>query len=441
MNSLFREGGFSCKCGKHPLTDVKEVSVGHGALRQLPELVRKYGGRKPFLIADRNTYQAAGEKVESLLKEQGIDFSSYIYPQEHLEPDEFAVGQATMNFDKSCDFIVAVGSGTINDISKIIAMVTDLPFIIVGTAPSMDGFASNTSSMISNGVKITLQSACPVAILADLDIVCQAPKKMLQAGLGDMLAKYVSICEWRISNLINGEYYCEEVASLVRRSLKRCIESIEAMESGDSQAVENVIEGLILSGVAMGFAGISRPASGIEHYFSHIWDMRSLEFQTNSDLHGIQVGIGTVLALKIYSQVVGIKPNKAKALKYAEQFDHEKHNDFMREFLGTSAENLILLEKKEGKYDKDKHRERLDIILAKWQEILNIIDEELPTTDEVVNLLTSLEAPVDPSALGFTKEDVRKALMATKDIRDKYSVSRLLWDLGMLEELADVCQF
>ncbi|NLC44681.1 MAG: sn-glycerol-1-phosphate dehydrogenase, partial [Clostridiales bacterium] len=193
MNELFREEGFSCKCGKRHFSDVKEVSVGHGALRQLPELVRKYGGRKPFLIADRNTYQAAGEKVESLLKEQGMDFSSYIYPQEHLEPDEFAVGQATMNFDKSCDFIVAIGSGTINDISKIIAMVTDLPFIIVGTAPSMDGFASNTSSMISNGVKVTLQSACPVAIMADLDIVCQAPKRMLQAGLGDMLAKYISI--------------------------------------------------------------------------------------------------------------------------------------------------------------------------------------------------------------------------------------------------------
>ena len=437
INELFREEGFSCKCGKHHYSDVNEVSVGHGVLKQLPDMVRKYGGRKPFLIADRNTYHAAGDKAESLLIENGMDFASYIYPQEHLEPDEFAVGQATMNFDKSCDFIVAVGSGTINDISKIIAMVTGLPYIIVGTAPSMDGFASNTSSMISDGVKVTLQSACPVAILADLDIVCHAPKKMLQAGLGDMLAKYISICEWRISNLINGEYYCEEVASLVRRSLRRCIQSVEGLENRDSKAIENVIEGLILSGIAMGFAGISRPASGVEHYFSHIWDMRSLEFQTNSDLHGIQVGIGTVLALKIYSQVVGIKPDKAKALKYAEQFDQEKHNDFLREFLGSSAENLILLEMKEGKYDKAKHRERLETILAKWQSILDIIDEELPSVDNIISLLTTLDAPVDPSALGFSKEDVRKAFIATKDIRDKYSVSRLLWDLGVLEEVAD----
>jgi glycerol-1-phosphate dehydrogenase [NAD(P)+] len=438
ITELFRAEGFKCKCGKHHLTDVKEVSVGQGVINQLPELVRKYGGSKPFLVADRNTYQAAGEKAVSLLKDGAMDFVSYIYPQDFLEPDELAVGQAAMNFDKSCDFIVAVGSGTINDISKILALVTGLPYIIVGTAPSMDGFASNTSSMISNGVKVTLQSACPAAILADLDIVCHAPEKMLQAGLGDMLAKYISICEWRISNLINGEYYCEEVASLVRRSLKRCIDSIEGLKNRDTQAIESVIEGLILSGIAMGFAGISRPASGVEHYFSHIWDMRSLEFQTNSDLHGIQVGIGTVLALKIYSQVVGIKPDKPKALKYADQFNQEKHNDFLREFLGSSAENLILLEKKEGKYDKAKHRKRLDVILENWQEILNIINEELPTADRVINLLTDLGAPVDPSELGFTKEEVRKAFIATKDIRDKYSVSRLLWDLGMLEDITVV---
>ena len=439
MTELLREEGFSCKCGKHHFSDVKEVSVGHGVLKQLPNMVRKYGGKKPFLIADRNTYHAAGEKTESLLKESAMDFVSYIYLQEQLEPDEFAVGQAAMNFNKSCDFIVAVGSGTINDIGKILAMVTGLPYIIVGTAPSMDGFASNTSSMISDGVKVTLQSACPVAVLADLDIVCQAPKKMLQAGLGDMLAKYISICEWRISNLINGEYYCAEVASLVRRSLNRCVQSVEALKNRDSKAIENVIEGLILSGIAMGFAGISRPASGVEHYFSHVWDMRSLEFQTNSDLHGIQVGIGTVLALKIYSRVIQIKPDKARALKYVDRFGQEKHNNFLKEFLGSSAENLILLEKKEGKYDKTKHKERLETIFDNWQEILNIVDEELPTVDNVINLLSTLDAPIDPNALGFTKEDVRKAFIATKDIRDKYSVSRLLWDLGMLDEVADVC--
>lgn len=435
MNELFREEGFACKCGKHHHADVKEVIIGQGVIKQLPDMIKKYGGKKPFLLADRNTWQAAGKRAVSLLKEHGMEFTSYVYPQEHLKPDEFAVGQATMNFDRSCDFIVAIGSGTINDITKILARATDFPYIIAATAPSMDGFASNTSSMISNGVKVSFYTTYPVAILADLDVVCQAPEKLIQAGMGDIVAKYVSICEWRISHLINDEYYCEEVASLVRRSLTKCVESADGLTIRDPKAIESVLEGLILSGIAMGFADISRPASGVEHSFSHIWDMRSLEFQTDSELHGIQVGIGTVLALKIYEQVRAIRPDRAKALNYASSFDIEQYGEFLLDFLGSSAKDLILLEKKEGKYDKAKHEKRLEIIMEHWQETLGIIDKELPSVAFIENLLSGLGAPVDPSALGFSKDEVQKTLAVTKDIRDKYIASRLLWDLGELDQV------
>jgi glycerol-1-phosphate dehydrogenase [NAD(P)+] len=437
LTELFQEEGFACKCGKHHHTDVKEVSIGHGVLEQIPTIVQKFGGTKPFLLSDHNTHRAAGEKVETLLKEYGMEFTSYVFPQDHLEPDEFPVGQAAMNFDRSCDFIIAIGSGTINDISKMLSKVTGLKYMIVGTAPSMDGFASNTSSMISAGIKVSIYTACPVAILADLDVVCQAPMKMLQAGLGDMLAKYISICEWRISHLVNGEYYCEEIASLVRRSLKKCVESADGLAKRDPKAIGNILEGLVLSGMAMGFAGVSRPASGVEHYFSHVWDMRSLEFHTNSDLHGIQVGIGTVLALKAYEQVRAIQPDRTRALEYVNSFDHEAHNAFLQEYLGSSAADLILLEKKEGKYDKAKHAKRLEVILDHWQDILNIINEELPALSDVRDLLTSLGAPVNPEALGFDREEVRKTFTVTKDIRDKYSASRLLWDIGELETVAE----
>ena len=437
LPELLREEGFACQCGKHHHTDVREVLIGSGVLRQLPEIVQKYGGSKPFLLSDQNTHHAAGEKVESLLKEHGMDFTGYVFPQQHLEPDEFSIGQAAMNFDRSCDFIVGIGTGTVNDISKILSKVTGLNYMIVGTAPSMDGFASNTSSMISGGIKVSLFSACPVAILADLEVVCRAPVKMLQAGLGDMMAKYVSLCEWRISHLVNGEYYCEEVASLVRRSLKKCVQSAVGLAERDPEAIANILEGLILSGIAMGFAGISRPASGVEHYFSHVWDMRALEFHTNSDLHGIQTGIGTVLALKIYEQIRTVRPDRAKALDYVNRFDREKYHAFLKEFLGSSADGLILLEKKEGKYDKAKHAKRLEVILDHWQDILDIVNEELPARSDVVALLHSLGAPVDPEALGFSDDLVRKSFTATKDIRDKYNASRLLWDLGMLDDVAE----
>jgi glycerol-1-phosphate dehydrogenase [NAD(P)+] len=437
LDELLSDNGFPCSCGRHHTTDVKEVAIGHGVLGQIPVVIKKYGGKQPFLLSDGNTHRAAGEKVEAILREHGMKYISYVFPQQQLEPDEYSVGQTVMNFERDCDFIVAIGSGTINDIAKMLSKVTGLKYIVVGTAPSMDGFASNTSSMISNGIKVTINSACPVAIITDLDIVSQAPLKMIQAGLGDMLAKYISICEWRISHLINGEYYCEEVAALVRRSLERCVQSAGGLEERDPEAIEHMLEGLILSGIAMSFAGISRPASGVEHYFSHIWDMRSLEFGTNSDLHGIQVGIGTVLALKVYEQVLYIKPDKARALAFVKAFDHRAHNDFLKGFLGSSADNLILLEKKEGKYDKAKHLKRLDIILSHWQDILDIIREELPAQADVISLLNDLGAPVDPGFLGFSKKEVRKAFQATKDIRDKYSVSRLLWDIGELDDVTE----
>jgi len=434
FSELTWEEGFDCSCGKHHKSEVKDIIIGNGVLNQIPELVKKHGGSKPFLLADKNTYQAAGKKVASILDENDIPYTSYIYPQEHLEPDELAMGQAAMNFDIDCDIIIVVGSGTLNDTGKMLAKITNRKFIIVATAPSMDGYASKTSSMISAGVKVTLPSAYSTAIIADMDIISQAPMKLLQAGLGDMIGKYTSICEWRISNIINGEYYCEQVASLVRHALKRCIQSVEGLLTRDHAAIRNVMEGLILSGIAMSFAGISRPASGIEHYFSHVWEMRALEFKTNSDLHGIQVGIGTVLALKIYEQLKSIKPNKEKALKHVEQFSLEEHQSFLRQFLGKGAESLILLEKKEGKYDKKKHKNRLERILERWDDILEVIQQELPNHEEISKLLDKIGVPNDPSALGFSPELVINSFHATKDIRDKYNVSNLLWDLGELDK-------
>jgi len=437
LSELLRDGGFDCDCGKHHSIGVKDVVIGQGVLVQLPELVKKHGGSKPFIFADKNTYAAAGEKIVEIFKDSGMDYTCYIFPQEHIEPNEFAVGQAAMNFDIDCDFIVGVGSGTLNDVGKILARVTGRKYIIAGTAPSMDGYASNTSSVISNGIKVSLPSACPVAIVADLDVCSQAPMRMLQAGLGDMLAKYISICEWRISNLINDEYYCDKVAALVRRSLRKCVESAEGLAKRDPQAVANTIEGLIMSGMAMGFAGVSRPASGVEHYFSHVWEMRALEFGTNWDLHGIQVGIGTVLALKAYEYMVKVQPDFSKASAYVEKFSLDEHHAFVKQFLGSSANDLILQEKREGKYDKEKHAKRLNRIISNWDKILDIIHEELPDRARVEKMLKDIGAPISPDALGFSCDLVKETFRVTKDIRDKYSISRLAWDLGILDCVAD----
>ena len=424
-----------CECGKVHTCTVDDYTIGKGAVNKLPEYINKYRAKKAFIIADVNTYPLAGDKVCSLLDAHGIAHSEYIFPQKELEPDEHSVGAAVMHFDNSCDIIVTIGSGVLNDISKILATVTGKPYIIIGTAPSMDGYASNSSSMARDGLKISLPSKCPNVIIGDIDILKTAPAHMAKSGLGDMLAKYVSICEWRISNLINGEYYCEKVAELVRSALKKCVDNADGLLKNDDEAIAAVFEGLIISGNAMEYAGISRPASGGEHYISHVWDMRGLSFGTTVDLHGIQCAIGTRYTIAVYEQIKKLTPDIEKACAYAESFDTEAWTTELREFIGGGAEAMIALEKKEQKYNPKKHRDRIKLIADNWDTILKIIDEELPSSAEFDKILDTIEAPKTAADIGIDESIVPLTFKASKDIRDKYVLPRLAWDLGVIDEL------
>jgi len=432
INAILGENNLTCQCGKRHTVSVKDVVIERGAIARVPGLLKKYGGSRPFLIADRNTFKAAGEAVCDILSKDKLPYSQFVF-EASPEPDEFAVGQVVMQYDPRCDFILGVGSGTINDICKIIAHATGLPYLIVGTAPSMDGYASATSSVIQDGIKHSLNTLCPTVIVADLDIMCKAPLRLLQAGLGDMLAKYISICEWRISHLVTGEYYCEEVAALVRGALKKCI-AVKDISDMNPETAKPIVEGLIISGMAMDMAGLSRPASGTEHYFSHVWDMRSLEFHTPSDLHGIQCGVGMLLTLKIYQFIRNIVPSRQKAMDFVRNFRLDDWNEFLTSFLGKSARGLHELEKKDKKYDPEGHKKRLDIILEHWNDILQIISEELPDYEQVKQFMQKQGMPVTPAQLGHSDDEVRDTFITTKDIRDKYNSSRLLWDLGLLDE-------
>ena len=406
-----------------------------GALQELPGLLAQYGAKKVFLIADKNTYAAAGKTAREII-EGSVQVLSCVFNEAALEPDERSVGRAIMYYESDCDVVIGVGSGVINDISKIVANVAGKPYIIVGTAPSMDGYASATSSMTRDGLKISLNSKCADVIVGDLDVLCNAPAKMMASGLGDMLAKYVSICEWRIANLITGEYYCEDIAQLVREALKKCADNAEGLLKRDKEAVKAVFEGLVIGGVAMAYAGVSRPASGVEHYFSHVWDMRGVEFGTQVELHGIQCAMATYQAIKLYEIVKTQTPDYEKAASYVNAFDQKAWEQTLRAFLGKGAEAMIALEKKEGKYRKDTHPARFAVIKENWDAILQIIEQELPSSEEIAKLLDIIGIPTDLRAIGVDAECARTTFKATKDIRDKYVLSRLAWDLGILEELA-----
>ncbi len=396
-----------CACGKQHLFNSR-IIIGENAINKLPEILEALNCKKPFILADRNTYEAAGHYVFDLLHKNGIKAEKYIFSKAILEPDEANVGLAAMNFSPECDAVIGVGSGVINDISKIIANIADKSYIIVGTAPSMDGYASATSSMTMEGLKISLNSKCADVIIGDTNILCKAPVEMMISGLGDMLAKYVSICEWRISNIINGEYYCEDIASLVRASLKKCVDNAEGLVNKEKNAVEAVFEGLILCGA---------------------------EFGTPVEFHGIQCALGTLISIKLYEKIKNITPERKKAFDYVEKFDFHAWSKTLREFLGKGAESMIALEEKEQKYDIESHKRRFEIIAEKWDNILSIISEELPSTEELQSLYTKVGLPKTMAEIGLDEEILPLTFKASKDIRDKYVLSRLCWDLGIIDDI------
>ncbi len=439
FEELLALGAFDCECGRRHTQGVARVTVDYGAVRALPEYLAAIGSAKPFILSGHNTFAAAGKSVTDVLDAAGIEYGKYVFPSSPVRPTEETVGSAVMHFDYSCDAIVGIGSGVINDTGKILARATGREYIIVATAPSMDGFVSATSSMDVDSLKVSLPSEAPWGVIGDLDILRNAPMELLRAGVGDMLAKLTSLSEWKLAQIIVGEYYCPVVAALTDKAVRGVIEKAPALLRRDGEAVRAVMQGLILAGAAMNYAGLSRPASGTEHYFSHIWDMRALVFpEAKSALHGTQAGIGTLYTLRGFEAFRKLMPgfDREKALAFVQGFSDDDWNDELRRFIGVGAEAMIEGERRERKYDKQKHEKRLAVIEENWNAICAVIDA-LPSSESVEKLMLSLGMPVSARCIGYDAQDVKKCFAMSKDIRDKYVSTRLYWDLGVLGEVAD----
>ena len=443
LTELVRPEGFDCACGKHHVCALKYLNIGRGIVSEVPKMIGALGGKKPFVVCDDNTWAVAGRRVDEILTAAGIDHVVYIVPLEkpdnvRIAPAEWETGSIIMNFDPSCDMFLAVGSGVVNDLCEVAAHATGRPSAVVGTAPSMDGYASNSSSMEMNHVKVSLYNHGPQGILLDSEILAQAPMRMLQAGLGDMVAKYIAICEWRISHLVTGEYYCEDVAELMRAALRKLMAVSDRITSRDPDAIASIAEGLVLAGVGMAYAEVSRPASGLEHYFSHMWEMMALERGVPYDLHGIQVGVGTLLSMKIYQKLLadGTKPDRARAEAHMRAFDRAAWEDQVRRVFGKTADAIIAIEDKVHKNDPARHARRLTNIIDHWDEILEIIRQELPDYDRLHDAMAATGMPMTPADIDVPVRDVVSAFIGARDIRDKYLSCSMLWDLGLTDEYA-----
>lgn len=300
---------YSCACGKSHKVDIQAIRVGSGVIQELPGILRDLGASHIFLVTDNYTYEAAGRQVEQLLDQAGLPYHKRVFQTETpLVPNEYALGSVLAAMTSQDDMLLAVGSGTLNDVTKYVSARTGIPYVIAATAPSMDGYASTVAPTILDGFKTTLPAVYPAAIVADVDILKDAPMPMLTAGFGDIIGKFTSLADWRLSHQLNGEYYCPEVAGVIEAAVETCAANAKALAQREPQAIRAMTEALILSGLAMGMVGVSRPASGAEHQMAHYWEMDALRRGEEHPLHGNAVGVGTVLAASLYEMAVEYLP-------------------------------------------------------------------------------------------------------------------------------------
>jgi glycerol-1-phosphate dehydrogenase [NAD(P)+] len=364
---------FECSCGKEHSVKIKKICISNNVTTDIINILSQYKSDKIFLMADNNTYLISGKNIEDKLKKEHLNLKQFVFQtRNHLIPDEKALGRLLIEIEEDTTLIIAVGSGTLNDLARILSYKLKIPYIIVGTAPSMDGYASSVSPLIIDGFKKTFEAIYPMAILADLKAMKKAPKEMITAGFGDIIGKYIALTDWKLSKTINNEFYCENVVNLINNAIEKCTYNIDGILNRETSSIQSLIEGLILSGIAIGLVGNSRPASGAEHILAHYWEMNFLANGKIAPLHGNLVGVGTVVVLKLYELI------KKEA-------------------------NIVI---------------------------------DIPNYETIKVLLDKIGLPVNPKDLGISKQDFQKSIIHAKEIRPRYTIFNLAERLGLLNDAA-----
>lgn len=424
-----------CGCGRIHGTRMEDVVIEKDALEQLPGWIFGRGFRRVLVVSDCNTNPVAGERTVALLKDAGLEVSGYVYPDKELVPDETALGRLLIALPPKTELLVAVGTGTIGDLCRFAGYKIGVPFVTVATAPSMDGFSSNVAPLITNHLKTTYEARVPLAVFGDLELLQKSPTPMIAAGVGDILGKHICLLDWRLSHMVTEEYHCAEIEKMVEDSLHAVTQSAPLLPQRQPEAVRAVMDALVLSGVAISYAGNSRPASGSEHHLSHYWEMQFLFEGKAPILHGTKVAIGTVAAVWMYQKLLSLPVDFKAARRRAETFNHQEWEKQIQAAYGPAAESVLLLEQETGKNAPEHVLHRLAYLESHWEEICGLIRSRLPGLEDLIGMLRMLQAPWMPGQVGIREEQVADAVRFAKDLRNRYGLLQLVFDLGVQEEM------
>lgn len=440
----YAKAKFLCSCGHEHSTDIQQILLGGQALEKLPALLAGQIGRSGrlldpkldelLIVTDENTWAAAGPAVEAVIRRSGFKMRCQVFPgSPALVPDEKAIFCVLNAIVPSTGLLIAAGSGTLNDLTRFVSFKANLPYYIVATAPSMDGYASSVSALIHNNLKITYDVWGAAAIIADPALLATCPSIMLAAGLGDILGKYSAICDWRLSAVIEKEYYCPDVAELVLQTARQSLANAAGLANREPAAVQQIMEALLLTGITMSYTGNSRPASGAEHHLSHFWEMAFQRLGRPAVLHGSKVGLGEIVICTLYQNLLALEPDFAAARARLALADPAAWEQDIRRVYQDSAAEVIALEKKSGKNEPRRAAARVDALEASWPQLMQIIRETMPDPASVREALRLSGGPVTPAALGIEPELVDDAIRFARELRNRYTILQLYADLGLTE--------
>lgn len=428
MDTLYGQT-IQCNCGKTHHIEPHRVLYEKGALTRLPRVLSEYTtGRRVVLLMDIRTREVAGKEAAALLRDADWEVSEIVVPDpaEGTSPvcddhtHDWLLRQVV-----ATDVVLPVGSGVLNDLGKWTAFDLGVPYVCFGTAASMNGYASANVATTIRGVKSLLWARPPRTVLSDPAVLRDAPYRLTTAGLGDILAKSVSSADWRMNHFLFGDYFCERSVSLIADIEPLYLDHPEDLRERKPKAMAALFHGLLLTGVAMTMAETSAPASGAEHLVSHTLDMMSSLDGVPHDLHGRQVGLGTVLASEIYRRVISLE-SPGFSLPAM---------DIDREFWGVLGDEI------ETSYAQKMERLQKAVeILSRgdsWDRLRAEVQPFLRSPERVRNCLKRAGAAYRAEDIGCTQERLLRAVLHAHEIRSRFTVIDLARLVGLLPQAAE----
>lgn len=407
---------FECDCERTHSCAIKRVEIGEGAISKISELAKSY--KSIVVAADENTYVACGEAVKAQL--EGKCEKIHIFKRDGvLVPNEEAIEELFSSLSDKTDLIVGVGSGVIQDLCKYVSFQRKLPYHIVATAPSMDGYASVGAAMITGNMKVTYNAHVPEAIVGDTDILRNAPMELIKSGYGDILGKFSCLNDWRLSHVVNGEYICEYVYNLTYDMLNKTKDLGTRLLKRDKDAIKTLMEALVGVGIAMAYVGNSRPASGSEHHMSHFFEITGLLENKPYFTHGIDVAFSTVCTSMLREEILALSEFEG-----GYEMSESEYREKIKAIYGAAADGVIKLQNETGRYKNSLSK----VYKEKQKEIKEVLSKA-PSSEEIKAYLKTVELDFEDFKKEYGEEKIQNAIWFAKDLKDRYSVLWLYFEL------------